>query len=539
MANFWKDDLVNQILNYWYDPKNKNIWFSATLADDQYITKTFSKLLDSPDILSPNLLNPLFLRQFSNRQILAYIIVFDQFVRHIHRGNTEKIKYYSQFSLNVSMCFIQTNRDWELLPQERTFLLLPLRHTFDEYYIWITIKKMQEYMRAEPANAYYKRFMNATLRSYSNIITPKLVPVPILPEDTDYSDVRSILDMEQPSPTNLETIYEFIDFKDKTYTAFADTVKELLIDGKTETITISLSGGIDSMISTFILYHLSKKQTVFKLKAIMLNYGNRKECATEVKFVTRYCNLLSIPLYVRHITEMSRDVDTRHKYRDLYEEITRFFRFSAYKFMASPIILGHNQDDCEENIITNIRKQRSNENLRGMARFGVEDDVLIVRPMLNISKEQIFAFSEKYQIPHLRNSTPSWCDRGKMREVLIPFLNKFDPAFIPGLLKLSDHFRELYQIYDRSVVQEFNKTIVMTDAEYRIPIQTDSKERLYGYIFWKDVIINFCKAIHVGFPSSKAIVTLINRLHRNTFSKIPITKDISLQFNSTGLVYRF
>ncbi len=532
-SNKMDNKTVNSILNYWYDTNgNYDLWFNATPEDDTYIKITFGHLVCNAtmELLQPNLINI-----YSNKQILAQIIVFDQFVRHIYRNNRDEMpKIYSEYALDMSMYFIQTKRDNDLLPQERTFMLMPIRHTFDEYYLSIVIKKMQQYMRSDEKSTVYKRFMNATLRAYSRIITPKITPVSILSNDTNFSDVLEILDKTHPSPTNLVNITLFNDKKDKIYNAFRNAIQHL---NNPETVTISLSGGIDSMISSYILQQLSNGGTRFKVQAIMMNYGNRKECATEVKFVTRWCNMLQIPLYVRHITEMSRDVDTRHKYRDLYEEVTRFFRFSAYKCMNSPIFLGHNQDDCEENIITNIRKQRSNDNLRGMTMFGIEDECLIVRPMLNISKEEIFAFSDKYQIPYLVNSTPSWCDRGKMREILIPFLNEFDPAFIPGLLKMSDHFRELYQIYDQSVVQSFSKDIIVNEEQYFIPLTVESKERLYGYIFWKDVIIDFCKTINVGFPSSKSIVTLIKRLSKNSYGNIDLTKDISIQFNKTGLIY--
>lgn len=530
------NESVDSILNYWYGTNGTNgnydLWFNATPDDDTYIKTTFGHHVCNAtmELLQPNLINI-----YSNKQILAQTIVFDQFVRHIYRNNRDEMpKIYSEYALDLAMYFIQTKRDNDLLPQERTFMLMPIRHTFDEYYLSIVIKKMQQYMRNDAKSTIYKRFMNATLRAYSRIITPKITPVEVLPDNTDFSDVLEILDKTHPSPTNLTNITLFNDRKDKIYNAFRNAIQEL---NNPETVTISLSGGIDSMISSYILQQLSCGGTRFKVQAIMMNYGNRKECATEVKFVTRWCNMLQIPLYVRHITEMSRDIDTRHKYRDLYEEVTRFFRFSAYKFMDSPIFLGHNQDDCEENIITNIRKQRSNDNLRGMTMFGIEDGCLIVRPMLNVSKEEIFAFSDKYQIPYLVNSTPSWCDRGKMREILIPFLNEFDPAFIPGLLKMSDHFRELYQIYDQSVVQGFSKDIIVTDDQYFIPLTVDSKERMYGYIFWKDMIIEFCKTINVGFPSSKSIVTLIKRLSKNSYSKIDLTKDISILFNKTGLIY--
>jgi tRNA(Ile)-lysidine synthase TilS/MesJ len=41
--------------------------------------------------------------------------------------------------------------------------------------------------------------------------------------------------------------------------------------------------------------------------------------------------------------------------------------------------------------------------------------VWIDRPFLEIDKEKIFKFSQKYFIPYLKNTTPEWSNRGKFR----------------------------------------------------------------------------------------------------------------------------
>jgi len=369
--------------------------------------------------------------------------------------------------------------------------------------------------------------MNSTIRVYSKIITSKLYPVDTI-LNNDYSNILNILD--EKSSKNLGIILPFRERKSHIYDSFRNVIREL---NNPEVVTISLSGGVDSMVSSYILNNLSKNAS-FKVQAIMINYGNRKECIYEVRFVTRWCSLLGIDLYVRNITEISRNKCIKSKYRNLYEETTRFIRFGAYIFLNTPIFLAHNKDDCEENIITNIRKQRSYENLRGMSTFSSEKDCTIVRPMLNISKNEILEFAHKYEIPFLVNSTPSWCDRGRMREILIPFLNEFDSAFVPGLIKMSDNIKELHNMYEQSVLKEFKKTIDTSNG-YFIPLTIHSKERLYGCVFWKDVVMDYFKSIHKTFPSSKSIETLTKRLNRNMYGSIPLNKQAIVIFDSKGL----
>ena len=128
-----------------------------------------------------------------------------------------------------------------------------------------------------------------------------------------------------------------------------------------------------------------------------------------------------------------------------------------YKRFENPVVLGHNQDDCLENIFNNIKKVRSYDNLKGMTEISEDDKVIILRPMLNIQKKDIIEFAKKYKIPHLQNSTPEWSERGMIRERLIPFLNQFDKNIIPGLLKLAETNRDIYKIYDDLVIENFFK----------------------------------------------------------------------------------
>ena len=80
----------------------------------------------------------------------------------------------------------------------------------------------------------------------------------------------------------------------------------------------------------------------------MINYMNRPTYEHEEAFVKYMCRQLDIPLYIRRIEEIQR---TRDKNREDYEKYTHDIRFNCYRmFDNSLIILGHNYDDCLENV---------------------------------------------------------------------------------------------------------------------------------------------------------------------------------------------
>ena len=132
-----------------------------------------------------------------------------------------------------------------------------------------------------------------------------------------------------------------------------DRILSGIIDREVQSdeVALLLSGGVDSMIASFILSFI-----VTDLKAIHINYNNRPESIYESQFVQWWCNKLNIPCFIRDITEISRNKSID---RNIYESVTNFIRFNLYSLKSNdiPVFLGHNKDDTIENIFTNIYKQ--------------------------------------------------------------------------------------------------------------------------------------------------------------------------------------
>ena len=196
-------------------------------------------------------------------------------------------------------------------------------------------------------------------------------------------------------------------------------------------ICVSLSGGVDSMVLLHELVTSNKNKC--EIIAVHINYNNRTTCDEEVKFVERYCEALCVRLYVKHITEMTRSRDSNRKE---YEEYTRRLRFEEYKRHECPVLLGHNYEDTIENIISNISSKKNYHNLKGMKYETDERGVTILRPYLKKSKDDIYKYARENSIPHLEDSTPKWSRRGKLRDSVIPTLEKHEPNFFKGLIDI-------------------------------------------------------------------------------------------------------
>lgn len=173
-----------------------------------------------------------------------------------------------------------------------------------------------------------------------------------------------------------------------------------------EPMILSLSGGVDSMLMLALLCRIG-----YDITAIHIVYGNRPESAAEQQFIMEYCAQLSIPLYIYTVEWLRRGAVTR----DFYEEMTRRLRFSAYRALHRPVLLGHIHDDMIENVWTNFARGTHVDDLAKFRAVSQEDGVTIYRPWLSIEKSLIYEVAGALAIPYLKNTTPSWSNRGKFR----------------------------------------------------------------------------------------------------------------------------
>jgi tRNA(Ile)-lysidine synthase TilS/MesJ len=96
-------------------------------------------------------------------------------------------------------------------------------------------------------------------------------------------------------------------------------------------------------------------------------------------------------------------------------------------------------------MISNISSLKKLENIKGMTTECFERGIRVLRPFLDVSKEEIYAYASKNGVPHLPDSTPKWSRRGKLRDNVIPCLMSHEPKFFDGLFQLSKDLTMNYE----------------------------------------------------------------------------------------------
>lgn len=406
------------LTDYWF--ANERLWFSARSSDDSSIAWQF--------------------RTYHPKNVLEYIIWYDQIKRHIARYDQLP---YDKSNIDLAVAYAKTIIDSleSYPPVHQVFILLPFRHTKTKANLQFCIDQITILMTADPTNKYYRRFHNATVQA----MTVAMMPFEVKLEFESKVDVDNSVEFEFASMLDPNCTFDFksniVVTKVKNFGIKSGIGPSIdVLEGIDPKIIISLRGGVDSMVCLVIALIMG-----FKPTALFINYGNREESDDEIRFIAWFCRKLDVPFYCRSIDEIKRTKDNR----SFYEKHTRDIRFASYAHIAEmladvwtpiiPVVLGHNKNDAEENILRNIENGCSLENLKGM-RFkhmytnnGI--NVQIFRPLLSVGKDWIISFAHDHNIPYLRNSTPSWSERGKLRENVIGHIPQ---TILDGLIAHAD-----------------------------------------------------------------------------------------------------
>ena len=404
-------------------------WWFAGDTYDRVITDKFGHLLDTPFEISHD--SPI-------DAVIDYILINDQLPRHVFRNgpNAHVIAYFLQKALEASRSFSNTRDLAALSTPQFCFALLPRRHTNEASEIYEVIRLTWERLEHPSTNTsrdmdMLKRFLKA---SYARCPpTPPCLTTALDIMTSDILDFNPTSPPQQPSKRHLH-------YLTGPYTT------------QTRHIIVSLSGGVDSMLCSWLLRH---KYPNTPMSAVHINYANRDTSDAEAAFVASWCNTLNISCYIRRISEIQRRPCMKHNMRETYETYTKDVRFNAYKHVialhhtqSSYVVLGHNKDDTLENIFTNLAGRAKYENLDGMEVISNSAGIDFWRPLLQTTKQDIIQACKDLNIPFLPNSTPPWSMRGQIRNKIVPCIDSWNPEFCPSLHALSDTLRDLYSILD-------------------------------------------------------------------------------------------
>ena len=186
-------------------------------------------------------------------------------------------------------------------------------------------------------------------------------------------------------------------------------------------VICAISGGADSVALLWCLY-LLREQLDLKLSAAHLNHGLRgEESDRDEDFVRQLCAGYQIPLTVGRTQVQAQG-------RGL-EDAARRARYTFLESLdpAAKIATAHTADDNAETVLLHLIRGAGLRGLGGIAPARGR----VIRPMLGVTRQEVEAFLEHWNLPHVEDSSNGQPDflRNRVRSRIMPLLRQENPRF--------------------------------------------------------------------------------------------------------------
>lgn len=205
-------------------------------------------------------------------------------------------------------------------------------------------------------------------------------------------------------------------------------------------VIVGVSGGADSMALVSILHRL-KDDLGVDLVVAHLNHNLRgEESDADAALVKRAAADTGLTLF-------SKKVDSGEIANQglSLEDAARKARYAFFyqlldDLQADKIALGHQFHDQAETVMLNLLRGAGSRGLRGIVPMR---DQVLVRPLLNITREEILAYldHEKIQYREDRSNRSEVFLRNRVRHDLLPYMKKYNPRIEERLHDLAETMR--------------------------------------------------------------------------------------------------
>ncbi|WP_317132398.1 tRNA lysidine(34) synthetase TilS [Tenacibaculum aiptasiae] len=253
---------------------------------------------------------------------------------------------------------------------------------------------------------------------------------------------------------------------------------------KGKKLLIAISGGVDSVVLTHLLYQLK-----FNISLAHCNFQLRgEESDLDEIFINDLGKELSLNTYTiqfktneyakRH--KLSTQLAARKLRYDWFNELAREHDFDY-------ILTAHHADDNLETFLINLTRGTGLEGLTGIPTVNGN----IVRPLLIFSREEIknFAITNAIQWREDASNSETKYLRNKIRHQIIPTLKEVNPSLLNSFIKTNEFLKQSQQIVNDKIKETSPEVLINKGDVIKIDIKkilSFSNPKAYLYQILKE-----------------------------------------------------
>ena len=280
-------------------------------------------------------------------------------------------------------------------------------------------------------------------------------------------------------------------FQKQDFLVFNNCFKDIFKGRENLKVLLSLSGGSDSVLLLYLMLRFfeSNKNNI---TVAHINHNLRINSIDDQKFILELGTVLKVETIIRQLNPSEK---TKKESIEAWAREGRYNILNelAIETKSDVIVTGHHKNDQVETILKNLSEQAG---LYGLSGMKIEYKN-IIRPLLSFSKNQLNKMIDKYNIPHIYDSSNDNLNfkRNFIRKQILKPWENHDNEVVESIATAGSNFQE-----------------------YQNALQ----------FFINDYISNHISQIKKGYFS----------ISKNAFSKIPLIARVLVLQNLTSSLGR-
>lgn len=233
-------------------------------------------------------------------------------------------------------------------------------------------------------------------------------------------------------------------------------IQHQLLSGE-KPVVVGISGGADSVALLHILVSLG-----YKCIAAHCNFNLRgDESFRDEQFTIDFTKRLQVPLCKISFETNKYAQENRLSVEMAARELRyRWFEELLNTYDADAVAVAHHRDDSVETLLINLTRGSGLTGLTGIKPKNGN----VVRPLLCVSREDIYAYIENNGLEYVTDSSNSSdiYTRNFIRLKVIPLLEEINPSVKASLARTANHLYDASLIYNHSI-EEARKVIIQNN----------------------------------------------------------------------------
>jgi tRNA(Ile)-lysidine synthase len=224
-----------------------------------------------------------------------------------------------------------------------------------------------------------------------------------------------------------------------------------LIPDDSERVYLAYSGGLDSSV---LLHLLLSHENRFELIAWHVNHGLLETAQRMEQFCIDQATQYDLKIRVDHLelgaVESNIEAEARRQ---------RYRLFAASSEPGDCILTAHHADDQAETFLLNALRGSGSAGLRGIARQRSLGEALLLRPLLDFSRQQLQSYAAEHGLAWFDDPSneDSRFDRNYLRNEVFPLLRSRWPHVQEALGTASQLQAETQQLLDEVAGADLQK----------------------------------------------------------------------------------